>query len=178
LRLRLKQQQDRQVKNLDEHLCTPVTYVTGSIAFCKLLVLWGPSLRPRFDPIEICHRRVGHILTGYWFDYDLKLRSGRHKICLWQNFPTMEKLPDAAIVAQVRELVQSPFIRSALLRSSDTFLAFVWREVEFVVSDQSQTDRQIIARLLDVHHETHLNQVLGISASWQIGRSQRTARFY
>ena len=99
-------------------------------------------------------------MTGYWFDYDLELRSGRHKICLWQNFPTMDKLPDATIVAQVRELAQLPFIRSALLRSSDTFLAFVWREVEFVVSDQSQTDRQIIARLCDILQELHLNQVL------------------
>src|SRR5262245_18813403 len=71
----------------------------------------------------------------------------------------MDKLPDAAIVAQVRELVQSPFIRAALLRSSDTFLAFVWRKVEFVVADQSQTDRQIIARLWDVLHDPHLNQV-------------------
>src|SRR5262249_43601291 len=115
-------------------------------------------------------------LTGYWFDYDLKLQSGRHKICLWQNFPTMEKLPDAATVAEVRELVQSPFIRSALLRSSDTFLAFVWREVEFIVADQSQTDRQIIARLWDVLHDPHLNQVLRISGSRQTGRSRRATR--
>jgi hypothetical protein len=64
---------------------------------------------------------------------------------LWQNFPPMDKLPDGAAVTQVRELVQSPFIRSTLMRSSDTFLAFVLREVEFVVADQSQTDKQIIA---------------------------------
>jgi hypothetical protein len=42
-------------------------------------------------------------------------------------------------------------------------------------ADQSQTDRQIIARLWDVLQDPHLNRVLGISGSWQIGRSRRTA---
>jgi hypothetical protein len=74
----------------------------------------------------------------------------------------MDKLPDGATVARVRELVQSPSIRSALMRSSDTFLAFVLREVEFVVADQSQTDRQIITRLWDALDDPHLNKVLGI----------------
>jgi hypothetical protein len=45
-----------------------------------------------------------------------------------------------------------------LLRSSDTFLAFVCREVEYVVSDQSQTDRQIIARLWEVLYDSHLTK--------------------
>ena len=81
---------------------------------------------------------------------------------LWQNFPPMDRLPDGATVARVRELVQSPFIRSALLRSGDTFLAFVLREVEFVVADQSQTDRQIITRLWDILDDPHLNQALGM----------------
>ena len=74
----------------------------------------------------------------------------------------MDKLPDGATVARVRELVQSPFIRSALLRSSDTFLAFVLREVEFVVADQSQTDRQIITRLWAVLDDPRLNEALGL----------------
>jgi hypothetical protein len=81
---------------------------------------------------------------------------------LWRNLPPIDKLPDGATVARVRELVQSPYIRSALLRSSDTFLAFVLREVEFVVADQSQTDRQIITRLWGILDGPHLNQALGI----------------
>jgi hypothetical protein len=58
----------------------------------------------------------------------------------------------------------NPFLvgRSALERSSDTFTAFVLREVEQVVADQSKINGQIIARLWDILDDPHLNQALGI----------------
>jgi hypothetical protein len=84
------------------------------------------------------------------------------KNLLWQNLsPT--QLSDAATVIRFRELVRSPSIRSALLHSSDTLLAFALRAVEHVVADQSQTDRDIITRLWDVLDDPHLNQALGIT---------------
>jgi hypothetical protein len=49
---------------------------------------------------------------------------------LRQNLPPTHSLTDTATVTRVRELVQSPSIRSALERSSDTLLAFALREVE------------------------------------------------
>jgi hypothetical protein len=79
---------------------------------------------------------------------------------LWQNL-SATRLTDAATVIRLRELVHSPSIRSALLHSSDTFLAFVLRGVEHVVVDQSQTDQEIITRLWDVLDDPHLNQALG-----------------
>ena len=66
------------------------------------------------------------------------------------KIPPTHTLPDGATVARVRELVNSPSIQSALQCGSDTFLAFVLREVQFVIADRSLTDRQILARLWDV----------------------------
>jgi hypothetical protein len=85
------------------------------------------------------------------------------KNLLWQNLQSTNDLPDAATVIRLRELVHSPSIRSALLHSSDTLLAFALRAVEHVVADQSQTDREIITRLWDVLEDPHLNQALGMT---------------
>ena len=52
-----------RVRGSDEHFCTPVTYVTGSIALCELLVFKEPSLRRRFDPIGLSSTAV--LITGY-----------------------------------------------------------------------------------------------------------------
>src|SRR5215468_5048354 len=52
------------------------------------------------------------------------------KNLLWQNLQSTNDLPDAATVIRLRELVHSPSIRSALLYSSDTLLAFALRAVE------------------------------------------------
>jgi hypothetical protein len=87
---------------------------------------------------------------------------------LWQNAPPTHYVADAATVARVRDLVRSPAIQAALLRSSDTFLTFVLRAVELVVADQSQTDREIISRLWDVLEDPHLNQALGIPQNSRI----------
>ena len=81
---------------------------------------------------------------------------------LWaKNLPSTRNLPDAATVTRVRELVRSPSIRLALQCSSDTFLSFALRAVEFVVADQSLTDREIINRLWEVLDDPHLNKALG-----------------
>ena len=85
------------------------------------------------------------------------------KNLLWQNLQSTNDLPDAATVIRLRQLVHSPSIRSALLHSSDTLLAFALRAVEHVVADQSQTDREIITRLWDVLEDPHLNQALGMT---------------
>ena len=46
---------------------------------------------------------------------------------LWQNLPPTHKFPDAAAVARLRDLVRSPAVKTVLLHSNDTFLAFVLR---------------------------------------------------
>jgi hypothetical protein len=81
---------------------------------------------------------------------------------LWQNLPSTYKLPDAAAVARLRDLVRSPAVKSALLHSNDTFLAFVLRAVEFVLADQFRADREIIDHLWDVLDDPHLNKALGL----------------
>ena len=87
---------------------------------------------------------------------------------LWQNAPPMHSVADDVTVARLHDLVRSPAIQAALLQSSDTFLTFVLRAVEIVVSDQSQDDREIIGRLWDVLDEPHLNQALGIQQNSRI----------
>jgi hypothetical protein len=84
------------------------------------------------------------------------------KNLLWQNARSTHSLPDGATVARVRELVHSPSVRSALEKSSDMLPAFALREAEFLVTNQSLTDHQIITRLWDVLDDMNLNQVLGV----------------
>ena len=81
---------------------------------------------------------------------------------LWQNLPPTHKLPDAAAVARLRDLVRSPAVKTVLLHSNDTFLAFVLRAVEFVLADQFRADREIIDHLWDVLDDPHLNKALGL----------------
>lgn len=87
---------------------------------------------------------------------------------LWQNAPPMHFVDDEATVARLRDLMRSSGVQAALLQGSDAFLTFVLRAVEIVVRDQSQTDREIIARLWDVLDEPHLNHVLGIPQNSRI----------
>ena len=87
---------------------------------------------------------------------------------LWQNAPPMHHVADDLTVTRLRDLVRAPVVQAALLQSSDTFLAFVLRAVEVVVSDHSQSDREIIGRLWDVLDEPHLNQALGIPQNSRI----------
>src|SRR5262249_56520811 len=51
------------VKGSDEHFCTPVTYVTGSIAVFELLVFESAPIRPHRSVIdeEVIHGRVCQI---------------------------------------------------------------------------------------------------------------------
>src|SRR6266540_6950355 len=81
---------------------------------------------------------------------------------LSQNLPSTHKLPDAAAVARLRDLVRSPAVKSALLHSNDTFLAFVLRAVEFVLADQFRADCEIIDHLWDVLDDPQLNKALGL----------------
>jgi len=87
---------------------------------------------------------------------------------LLQNAPPMHYVDDEATVARLRDLMRSSGVQAALLQSSDAFLTFVLRAVEIVVRDQSQTDREIIARLWDVLDEPHLNHLLGIPQNSRI----------
>src|SRR6266567_8365575 len=110
----------------------------------KLQILWPMSFLPMSpDRIIVEAIKVGQNLLS-------------------QNLPPARSLTDAATVMRFRELVRSQAIRSALERSSDTFLTFALREVERVVSDQSRTNRETINRLWDVLDDPHLNRALGI----------------
>src|SRR5215475_5820865 len=70
-------------------------------------------------------------------------------------------LTDAGTVLRLREFVHWPSIRLALERGSDTFPAFVLREVARVLSDQSQTHGETIVRIQNVLDDPHLNEALG-----------------
>jgi hypothetical protein len=89
------------------------------------------------------------------------------KNLLWQNARSTHGLPDAATVGRVRELVRSPSVRSGLEKSSDMLPAFALREAEFLVTNQSLTDHQIITRLWDVLDDVHLNRALGIGQNFR-----------
>jgi hypothetical protein len=80
---------------------------------------------------------------------------------LSQNLPPAHNLTDTATVMRFRELVRSQAVRSSLERSSDTLFAFALRAIERVISDQSQTNREMINQLWGVLDEPHLNQALG-----------------
>jgi hypothetical protein len=81
---------------------------------------------------------------------------------LRQNLPPMHSLTDAATVLRLRELVNSPSIRSALDRSNDTILAFALRAVERVLCDHSRPYRQTIDLLWDILDDPHLIKALGL----------------
>jgi len=78
---------------------------------------------------------------------------------VWQN---LRPTTDAATVFRLRELLHSPSVRSALERGSDSLPAFALREVARVLTDQSQTHGQAIARIRNVVGEPHLNEALGL----------------
>ena len=80
---------------------------------------------------------------------------------LRQNLPPRHNLGDAAIVLRFRELVDSPAIRSALERGSDTLPAFALRAVERVLCDHSRPHRETLNLLWDVLDDPHLNRALG-----------------
>src|SRR5204862_8255293 len=113
----------------------------------KLQVLW---------PIRFLPMRSDRIIVE-------AIKEGQN--LLSQNLPPAHSLTDAATVMRFRELVRSQAIRSALERSSDTFLAFVLREVERVLCDQSRPHRETINRLWDILDDPHLNQALGLPGS-------------
>jgi hypothetical protein len=50
---------------------------------------------------------------------------------------------------------------------SDMLPAFALREAEFLVTNQSLTDHQIITRLWDVLDDVHLNRALGIGQNFR-----------
>ena len=78
---------------------------------------------------------------------------------VWQN---LRPTNDAATVAQVRELIHSPSVRSTLERSSDSLPAFALREVVRVLTDQSQTHAKIIFQIRNILDQPHLNDALGL----------------
>ena len=83
---------------------------------------------------------------------------------LRQNLTPTHNLTDAATVMRFRELVRSQAIRSALDRSSDTLLTFALREVERVISDQSQTNREYNKSALGHPRRPASEQRVGIPA--------------
>ena len=70
-------------------------------------------------------------------------------------------LPDAMKVVRLRKFIRSPIVQSAMLRCSDTLLAFTLRAVELVIADQSRTDREMLRRLCDILNNPHLIQAVG-----------------
>jgi len=69
---------------------------------------------------------------------------------------------ESATVLRLRELVDAPFLRSALERGSDSLPVFAVREIARVLSDQLHTHGEIIMRIRNVLDEPHLNQALGL----------------
>lgn len=69
---------------------------------------------------------------------------------------------DAATVLRLPELVHSPSVRSALERGSDSLPTFALRDVARVLTDQSQTHGETLARIRNVLDQPHLNDALGL----------------
>jgi hypothetical protein len=69
---------------------------------------------------------------------------------------------DAATVLRLRELVHLPPVRPALQRGSDSLPTFALRDVARVLTDQSQTHGETMARIRNVLDEPHLNEALGL----------------
>src|SRR5499433_480574 len=81
-----------------------------------------------------------------------------HSLVCQSLRPTTE----SATVLRLRELVDAPFLRSALERGSDSLPVFALREIARVLSDQLHTHGEIIVRIRNVLDEPHLNQALGL----------------
>lgn len=81
---------------------------------------------------------------------------------LWNNLPPSRNLADDATVLAVRKIVESPAVKSALDRGSDTALSFVLRGVRAVLADEPRTDRETISRLWPILDHPDLNRALGI----------------
>ena len=99
------------------------------------------------------------------------IKVGQDLLC--QNLPPAHNLTDTATVMRFRELVRSQAVRSSLERSSDTLFAFALRAVERVISDQPQTNREMINRLWEVLDDPHLNQALGDNRGKMVGPPKR-----
>jgi hypothetical protein len=80
-----------------------------------------------------------------------------HSLVSENTRPTTE----SDTVLQLRDLVHSSFVRSALQRSSDSLPAFALREVARALTDQSQTPGDTIARIRNVLDDPQLNALLG-----------------
>lgn len=77
---------------------------------------------------------------------------------VWENQrPTTE----ADTVLQLRELVHSPSVRSALERSSDSLPMFALRDLVRVLTDHSQPHGMTLVRIREVLDDPQLNELLG-----------------
>jgi hypothetical protein len=77
---------------------------------------------------------------------------------VWENQrPTTE----AATLLQLRELLHSPSVRSALERSSDSLPKFALRDVARVLTDHSQPHGEALAQIRNVLDDPQLNELLG-----------------
>ena len=68
----------------------------------------------------------------------------------------------ATTVSRLREIFHLPSARAALERGSDSLPTFALRDVARVLTDQSQTHGETIARIRNVLDEPHLNEALGL----------------
>jgi hypothetical protein len=102
------------------------------------------------SPTTLEHRSLGRVVFFVSSDRiivdALRLAHG----LVWQN---VRPTTDAATVSQLRDLIHSPSVRSALEHSSDTLPAFALREVARALSDQSQPHGETIARIRNVLDE-------------------------
>jgi hypothetical protein len=78
---------------------------------------------------------------------------------VWEN---LRPTTDAATVLRLRELVHSPSVRSALERGTDGLPTFALRDVARVLTDQSQTLGETLARIRKLLDQPHLNDALGL----------------
>jgi hypothetical protein len=72
---------------------------------------------------------------------------------LWRNLPPTQSQSDEAVVRALRDIVRSARVKSVLERGSDTALVFVLRATNKVLADESETPREIIARVVIVDAE-------------------------
>jgi hypothetical protein len=97
------------------------------------------------------------------------IKSAQHLV--WHT----NDLPDAMKVVQLRKLVRSPTVQSAMHNCSDTLLAFTLRAVDLVIADHLRTDRDMLGRLCEILNNPHLIQAAGpqnspFAPSWLLAK--------
>jgi hypothetical protein len=95
---------------------------------------------------------------------------------LWTNLPPTHSLPDDSTLQELREIVCSSAVKSALKGGADTFFSFELRAVLRILAEESHSTRDIMDRLWSILDHPELNQALGMKQNSGMVGPKKTAR--